>query len=525
LPYVLLHRNIVASLNPMAVRRQADSSATILPRPHSGRRKVLFVTSEFEDFVKVGGLGEVSSALPRALLRWCDVRVLLPGYRQVMARGKIDFVGRCESSADLPACDLGKLQTPDGLMVYILICPELYDREGSPYGDLRNKDWSDNDVRFARLGLAAAELAAGRADLDWSADMLHVNDWPSALAPAYLAWRGENIPSILTIHNLAYQGLFPRDSLVRIGAPESAYRIDGLEFYDHVSFLKAGVFYATHVTTVSETYAQEITHPEFGCGLDGLLRARANENRLTGILNGIDESWDPRRCPHISTPFEAGDWKGKQANSDIIRRDFGLAVSRGPLFGLVARLVHQKGIDLVISAAESIVSAGGQIVVLGKGEGHLEASMQGVASRFSDSVGVKIGFDEATSRRIFAGSDFVLMPSRFEPCGLSPMYAQRLGTLPIGHKTGGLAETIQDGKTGFLFRRASMEGLMGAVCRAFSTFASKRQLNKMRLHAMARRFDWQQPATSYDSLYHRVIGNRRRVINRGDENLVPNLSS
>jgi starch synthase len=192
---------------------------------------------------------------------------------------------------------------------------------------------------------------------------------------------------------------------------------------------------------------------------------------------------------------------------------------------LVARLVHQKGIDLVISAAESIVSAGGQIVVLGKGEGHLESSMQNIASRFSESVGVKIGFDEATSRRIFAGSDFALMPSRFEPCGLSQMCAQRFGSLPIGHNTGGLAETIQDGKTGFLFRRASMEGLMGAVCRAFSTFASKRQLNKMRLHAMGRRFDWQHPATSYDSLYQRVIGNRRRVVTHADENLVPTLSS
>jgi starch synthase len=274
---------------------------------------------------------------------------------------------------------------------------------------------------------------------------------------------------------------------------------------------------------VSETYAQEITHPEFGCGLDGLLRTRANENRLTGILNGIDESWDPLRCQHISTPFEAGDWKGKRANADIIRKEFGLAVSRGPLFGLVARL-HQKGIDLVISAAESIVSAGGQIVVLGKGEGDLESSMQNIASRFSDSVGVKIGFDEATSRRIFAGSDFALMPSRFEPCGLSQMYAQRFGSLPIGHNTGGLAETIQDGKTGFLFRRASMEGLMGAVCRAFSTFASKRQLNKMRLHAMARRFDWQHSATTYDSLYQRVIGNRRRVVTPPDETLLPTLS-
>jgi starch synthase len=477
-------------------------------RPVSGRSRVLFVTPELDDFVKVGGLGAVSSALPRALSRWCDVRVVVPGYRQVLpCLDQMALVARCEAYAGLPACDIGRLETTDGLTVYAVLCPELYDREGTPYGDVKHADWSDNDVRFARFGLAAAELAAGSCDPDWAADLIHVNDWPSGLAPAYLAWRGINVPSILTIHNLAYQGLFARECLARVGAPESAFHINGVEFYNQFSFLKAGISYAKHITTVSESYSREITTPEFGCGLEGLLQLRASERRLTGILNGIDETWDPGTCSHLATPFEAGDWKGKRANADNVRRHFGLAVSRGPLFGLVARLVQQKGIDLVIASAESIVAAGGQIVVMGTGEGHLQESLQAMANRFPRSVSVTIGFEEGISRRIFAGSDFMLIPSRFEPCGLSQMYAQRFGTIPIGRKTGGLSETIEDGRTGFLFREDSAAGLLGAVCRAFSAFASKRHLRSMRLAAMARRFDWQTPAMCYDSLYQKVAGN------------------
>src|SRR5262245_19348002 len=484
----------------LACASRAEAALQVTAR--SARNRILFVTPELGDFVKVGGLGAVSAALPRALLRWCDVRVLVPGYRQVLAQANaIEIVGRCEAHAGLPGCDVGKLTTADGLTVYVLLCPELYDREGTPYGDAHNHDWSDNDVRFARLGLAAAELAAGDVDAGWAADVLHVNDWPAAMAPAYVAWRGQRIPSILTIHNLAYQGLFSRESLGRIGAPESAFQIDGIEFYDRVSFMKAGIFYASHVTTVSKTYAREIVLPESGCGLDGLLRVRASEQRLTGILNGIDEDWDPSTCTHLAKQFEAGDWKGKQANAESIRGDFDLAASRGPLFGLVARLVHQKGIDLVLSVAESIVSAGGQIVVMGTGDSHLEAGIENLATRFPKSIGARIGFDEADSRRIYAGSDFMLMPSRFEPCGLSQMCAQRFGTLPIGHRTGGLAETIEDGKTGFLFPEASTGSLFGAICRAFYTFSSKRRLYQMRLRAMARRFDWEQSAHRYGQLY------------------------
>ena len=331
--------------------------------------RVLFVTTEMDDFVRVGGLAAVSAALPRALRPWSDVRIMLPGYRDVVEQfTHIEIVGQCAPLAEMPACSLGRASTKDGLPVYVLLCPQLYDRPGNPYGDESGRDWPDNDIRFGRFASAAAELAAGTLDKNWAADLVHANDWQAALAPAYLAWKGVKVPSILTIHNLAYQGLFPRESLRRIGAPEGSFHIDGLEFYDKLSFLKGGIVYASHLTTVSATYAKEITTAELGCGLEGLLRRRSDAAQLTGILNGIDESWDPRVCAQLAQPFGAGDWEGKQANADYVRQQFGLAVSRGPIFGLVARLVHQKGIDLVLSAADEIIEAGGQIVVTGSGE-------------------------------------------------------------------------------------------------------------------------------------------------------------
>jgi starch synthase len=228
--------------------------------------RVLFVTTEMDDFVRVGGLAAVSAALPRALRLRTDVRIILPGYRDVVEQfTHIQVVGQSPALAEMPACSLGLASTKDGLPVYILLCPQLYDRPGNPYGDESGRDWPDNDVRFGRFASAAAQLAAGTLDKNWAADLVHANDWQAALVPAYLAWSQVKIPSILTIHNLAYQGLFPKESLRRIGAPEDSFHIDGLEFYDKLSFLKGGIIYASHLTTVSETYAREITTAELGC--------------------------------------------------------------------------------------------------------------------------------------------------------------------------------------------------------------------------------------------------------------------
>jgi starch synthase len=467
--------------------------------------RLLFVTTEIDDFVRTGGLAAVSAALPRVLRSWSDTRILLPGYGEVVRRlHDLRIVGKCEPLGAMPACDIGAGETADGLPFYVVICPQLYERPGTPYVDENGRDWPDNDIRFARLASVAASLAAGHLDPAWKADVVHLNDWQSALAPAYLSWNGARIPSVLTIHNLAFQGLFERETLHRIGAPESAFHIEGLEFYGKVSFLKAGLQYATHLTTVSETYAREITLPEFGCGLDGVLRKRAANGELTGIINGIDDSWNSKTCTQLTSPFASGDWKRKHANKSHLRKQFGLAVSRGPLFGLVARLVHQKGVDFVLESAETIVESGGQIVVLGRGETEIEEALRKVQAKYPRSIAVSIGFEDGEARRIFAASDFTLLPSRFEPCGLSQMYAQRFGSLPIGRKTGGLAETIKDGQTGFLFPHASTESFMSAVCRAFGAFSDYRRLNSMRSGAMAQEFQWSRPAASYQSLYQKV---------------------
>ncbi len=471
--------------------------------------RVLFVTPEMSDFVQTGGLAAVSAALPRAISFLADVRVILPGYPEVMRRlVGLEHVADCEAFAGLPACRLVRSVTADGLWVYVVQCAELYERPGGIYGNTHGRDWSDNDLRFARFASVAAALAAGTLDPDWSADLVHANDWQSGLVPAYLEWKGWRIPSLLTIHNLAFQGLFPRESLGRIGAPDRAFQMEGVEFYGKVSFLKAGLQYSSHLTTVSETYAQEITTTEHGCGLDGLLRRRSNDQQLTGILNGIDESWDPRICPDLVRPFASGSWEAKRVNAHHLRREFGLAVGRGPLFGLVARLVHQKGVDLVLSAAEAIVQAGGQIIVTGKGDPVFEQALVEAQRRRPDAIAAAIRFDPSEARRIFAGSDFTLMPSRFEPCGLSQMYAQRFGSLPIGRRTGGLAETIADGETGFLFSDPSAESFLGGVVRAFAAYGSKRHLNKMRRSAMSRTFSWNQSATSYVSLYRGLTAPR-----------------
>jgi starch synthase len=468
--------------------------------------KVLFATPEIADFVQVGGLAAVSAALPRALRSFADIRVVVPGYPCVLSKiADLVTVGECKPVASLPACKIGLGYAADGLAVYVVDCPALFDRSGTPYGDPSGRDWVDNNIRFARFAAAATDIALGLIDKNWRADLVHANDWQSALIPAYLAWSGKQLPSLFTIHNLAYQGLFAKESLRSIGAPDSAFHIEGMEFYDKLSFLKAGIVYASHLTTVSQTYAREITTAEFGCGLEGLLKKRADAAQLTGILNGIDESWDPRSCRELDAPFGAGNWDERARNATGIREKFRLAVARGPLFALVSRLVHQKGIDLVLSAAETIVRAGGQLVVTGRGDPALEGALLAAQERRPDAIAVRIGFDDRDARRILAGSDFTLMPSRFEPCGLTQMYAQRFGSLPIGHETGGLAETILDDETGFLFTTPSKETFMGSLCRAFALFGQKTRLGEMRERAMEQTFSWDASASSYAKLYRGAV--------------------
>ncbi|WP_052340745.1 glycogen synthase GlgA [Salinarimonas rosea] len=480
----------------------ARSRAEARPRRQT---RVLFVTPEMTGFVKAGGLGEVSAALPRAMRGVIDARVLIPGYREIVAsHPEIRVVARLPAHRGVPACSLGELVTPDGLVIYVVLAPELFDREGTPYGDAEGVDWRDNDIRFARLGLAAVEIARGAGAPGWRPDLLHLNDWPTGFAAAYAHWEGVRVPSVITIHNLAYQGLFSPARMERLGVPKDAFGLDGVEFHGKLSFLKAGLSYADHVTTVSATYAHEITTPELGCGLDGLLRLRAEQGRLTGIVNGIDASWDPATDPHLESPFALNAWDGKEANAAAVRRAFGLSETGGPLFAVISRLVHQKGVDLSIDAAEAIVADGGQIVVTGRGEGRFESELRALARRHPGMVGVDIGFEEARARRMYAASDFLLMPSRFEPCGLSQMYAQAFASLPIATRTGGLADTIDDGVTGFLFDRPSLPAFLDAIRRALDAFRARSRLMSMRRAAMTRPMGWDGSVRGYEGVYRRV---------------------
>ena len=450
------------------VRLQREVDVPTAPAARSDvPAKALFVTPESTDFLQAGGLGEVSAALPRALRPGCDARVLLPAYRPALRNvAAIDIVAHLPGAGAIPPCSIGALTLPDGLVVYLVLCSELYDRDGSPYADAAGNEFGDNAIRFARLSLAAAELAT-RGLNGWRPDVLHLNDWPTALAAGYLRWRGGETPTVLTIHNLAHQGQFDASRLDDLAIPPSAFRLDGVEFYGRISFLKAGIVYADHVTTVCATYAEEIARPEFGCGLNGLLAERANEGRLTGIRNGVDASWDPRADRRNPYRFDAHRWKERYA--DYVRGAFGLSLSAGPLFAFVARLVHQKGFDLVLEASETIVARGGQIVIVGRGEPEYERATAELARRYPHAVGAHIGFNAEEARAVFAGADFLLMPSRYEPCGLSQMYAQRFGALPIGHRTGGLAETIEGGapascSTGSTSRRLTTRSTTPSPC-------------------------------------------------------------
>ena len=468
--------------------------------------RLLFVTTEIDDFVRTGGLAAVSAALPRVLRSWSDTRILLPGYGEVVRRlHNLRIVGKCEPLGAMPACDIGAGETADGLPFYVVICPQLYERPGTPYVDENGRDWPDNDIRFARLASVAASLAAGHLDPAWRADVVHLNDWQSALAPAYLSWNGARIPSVLTIHNLAFQGLFERETLYRIGAPESAFHIEGLEFYGKVSFLKAGLQYATHLTTVSETYAREITLPEFGCGLDGVLRKRAaNGESLLGSSTGSTIAGIPKRArnwPHHSHPAI-----GRESTLIKVTCESNLAWRYRAVRGLAWSLASSTRRGSISFSSpprpSSNRAAKSSFWAVAKPKSRRPCA------RFRPNIRGRSPYRSASKTEKRAASSpqaiLPLLPSRFEPCGLSQMYAQRFGSLPIGRKTGGLAETIKDGQTGFLFPHASTESFMGAVCRAFGAFADYRRLNIMRSGAMAQEFQWSRPAASYQSLYQKV---------------------
>jgi starch synthase len=478
--------------------------------------RVLYITAELYPWVKSGGLGDVAAALPPALIaEGIDVRLLLPGFRGFLdafpgitdiARLTTPFVG------ERVRLGLARLPGTQGL-AYLVDHPAFYDRPGSPYASPYGGDWPDNHRRFGLFGWIAAELARG-ADPGWRPDILHGHDWHTGLAPAYLAAqppRDGHVPTVFTVHNLAYRGPFPGALFPELALPPEFFSIDGVEFFGTVSFIKAGLFYSDRLTTVSPTYAREIQTPAFGWGLDGLLRARAS--LLTGILNGVDTRvWDPRHDAILPRPYGEGDTTaGKQAAKAALQRHLNLEPIEGaPLLGTVSRLTPQKGLDLVLADLPDLVASGGQLALLGSGDGDLEQAFRAAAEKYRGRVGVMIGYDENLAHLIYAGSDVILVPSRFEPCGLTQLYALRYGALPVVRRVGGLADTVVDATatnlaegvaTGFAFDDDTPSALASAIGRATALFCEREIWQRMMRRAMARDFSWAAAARQYAAVY------------------------
>ncbi len=476
--------------------------------------RVLYVSTEVYPALKTGGLADVNAALPRALMdAGAEVRLLLPAFPALLAATQnLAEVVRLRSP--IPATGAGtsvrilrgKLS---GVTAYLIEADQFYARPGNPYVDEQGRDWPDNHLRFALLGWTASRFADGSVD-EWLPDIVHGHDWHAGLAPAYLAARGGERPAcVFTVHNLGFQGQFAAETFRDLTLPAHFFSLQGLEFYGKVNFMKAGLHYADRITTVSPTYAREIQTPEFGFGMDGLLRSRAGV--LSGVLNGVDYSvWNPAADAAIAAPYNKADPAGKAVCKTALRAKLGLTSGSSPLFCVVSRLSEQKGLDLVLEALPDLVRSGGQLALLGSGDSALESGFLAATARFPGMVSVRLGYDEALAHGLFAGSDATLVPSRFEPCGLTQMYAMAYGSLPLVHRVGGLADTVTDASaanlaagtaTGFAFDNADAAGLRTALVRAFALWQDQPAWARVRACAMRQNFSWQLAARRYLDLY------------------------
>jgi starch synthase len=434
-----------------------------------------------------------------------DCRVLIPGYPAVMenltASTPVAAFDDLSNGARLLESRMPGADTP----LYVLDAPTAFTRDGGPYQDNLGHDYPDNALRFGLLSQVAARLSGTDSPLGWMPDVLHCNDWQTGLAPAYLRLSGNQTPCVMTIHNLAYQGIFPPETLADLNLPASCFAIEGVEYYGNLSFLKAGLYYADHITTVSPTYALEIQQAPLGMGMQGLLASR--QHTLSGILNGIDTGeWNPSSDLHLPCEFTSRATSGKKRCKLKLQEELGLQASAdAPLFGMIARMAHQKGLDLVLAVADGIVDRGGQIALLGTGEKSIEAAVRALTARHPGKVAALIGYDEGLSHRIEAGADVFLMPSLFEPCGLNQMYSLRYGSVPIVHATGGLRDTVEDGVTGFVFSEPTPHAFWLAIERAFELYAQKAAWKKMMQAGMTRDFSWEKSALAYQALYRGLL--------------------
>ena len=498
--------------------------------------KVLFVSSEVHPLAKTGGLGDVSSSLPKALKAlYQDVRVLLPAYPFAIEKAEtlkhvakiklptLSFPGDLGLSAKAASSvDILETKLPGSHVKVWMIESEIYNRSGGPYLDEEGHVWDDNDRRFALLNYVAVEIAMGRTSLKWQADIVHGNDWQTGLISALLKQEQSSKKlakpaTVFTIHNMAHMGVFSRSQFDALKLDPSLWNHHELEFHDDFSFIKGGLVFSDRVNTVSPTYAQEIQTDEFGYGLSGLLTHR--RERLSGILNGIDmKEWNPASDPLIKKNYSIKTIADKQINKKALQKHFNLPQKKNVLLlGMVARLVYQKGVDLLLENMTGTLKLPVQIVILGSGDLELESRLKQWSLKYPHQIQIQIGYDEALSHLIEAGSDVFLMPSRFEPCGLNQLYSLRYGTIPIVRDTGGLADTVvhtsnknlKNGTaTGIVFHEEQDTTLLDAVNLAASLYQDKVVWKKLMVNGMKQEFSWKESAKKYLELYTQAIADR-----------------
>jgi starch synthase len=473
--------------------------------------KVLSAASEFYPLVKTGGLADVTGALPAAL-KPHDVEMLslVPGYPAVMAA--LESAEEILRYDDLFGGEAKLLKgEAKGLDIVALDAPHLFNRPGNPYLGPDGKDWNDNGHRFAALSIATADMAGGAVGT-YLPDILHVHDWQAALAPVYVKFRG-GPKTVMTVHNIAFQGQFPASLFGTLKLPPQAFAIDGVEYYGNVCFLKGGLACADAITTVSPTYAQEICTPEYGMGLDGLLRAR--RGAVSGIVNGIDaDVWNPAADRSIASTYDSKLLGKRVINKRAVEKRFRLDESDGILHGVVSRLTWQKGMDIFAASLDAIVASGARLALIGTGEAAIEHEIMSAAERHPGRIGVLIGYDETISHMVQAGCDTILVPSRFEPCGLTQLYGLRYGCIPIVARTGGLADTVIDANhaalsagvaTGFQFSPVDQPSLEHALGRAARAYGDRKTWAAMQKRGMEQDVSWDSSAAEYAALYRNLL--------------------
>ncbi len=477
--------------------------------------KILYVASEVYPLIKTGGLGDVAGSLPIALTKQaCDVRIVLPCYANI--RSKFKKI-KSLTTFQLKGKEINILEAilpGSRVKCWLVDYAPYFDRSGTPYSDINGIDWPDNAFRFDLLCEVSVMLACNQLELNWYANVVHCNDWQTGLIPVYLQQYSIRPACVFTIHNLAYQGLFPKTVFEQLKLDKSLWSFEGLEFYGQLSFMKGGLVFADEVNTVSPRYAEEITSKKYGHGLDGLLRYR--KNNLSGILNGIDTKiWHPWKDSMLYMNYNANNLDKKHSNKIAVQSMFNFPKNKNTfLLGMVSRIVEQKGFKEIIAALPKLSNLNIQVIILGCGDRSYEQQLTKLANKYPKLIAVKIGYSENIAHMITAGADAYLMPSTFEPCGLSQLYALRYGTIPIVRNVGGLTDSVNDYNsknknikraTGIVIRDEQSEDLMQAIKRCREAYLDKKSWHKLQRNGMHQDFSWRVSAEKYLDLYSKAM--------------------